>query len=90
MEDAARDGLLVEVRCNACQRKVAYWAVDLRMVLGPDHPVHVAPFACSACRTRDFLDVRCRVPSVRELADGLTVRRPVKQVVKWIWRNERA
>lgn len=82
--------MLIEVSCNACRRRVNYWAADLVDVLGPDHEVHRPPFPCSKCRTIEYLNVRWHVPSSSELEAGLTVRRPVKQVVKWIWRNERA
>ena len=48
------------------------------------------PFPCSKCRTAEYLDVRWNVPAASDLERGLTVRRPVKKITKWIWRDERA
>jgi endogenous inhibitor of DNA gyrase (YacG/DUF329 family) len=84
---AARDGLLISVRCPFCRRTVHYWAADLLKVLEPTHPLRQAPFPCSRCKTTE-LDVRWGMPSA-EMLNGLTVRRPVKQVVRWIWRDEK-
>lgn len=78
--------MLISVRCPLCDRRAHYWAADLLKVLGPDHRLDQPPFPCSNCNTND-LDVRYRVPAPTELV-GLTVRRPVRQVVRWIWRNE--
>ena len=89
MRDAAESGQMLMVRCNLCHRTVNYWAYDLVKVVGPHHEVHVPPFQCSRCRTREYLDVKCTIPSASELAT-LTVRRPVKQIAKWIWRTEKA
>jgi hypothetical protein len=89
MRDAAREDQLIGVRCNVCRRSVNYWANDLVKVVGPNHEVHVPPFPCSKCRTSEYLNVTCEVPSASKL-QSLTVRRPVKKITKWIWRNERA
>ncbi|AVO36579.1 hypothetical protein [Pukyongiella litopenaei] len=79
--------MLITVKCPGCRRRVNYWAADLVQVLGPEHQLHEPPFPCSRCRTRE-VDVSWSIPSPRDL-QGLTVRRPVRQVVKWIWRDER-
>ena len=89
MRDAAADGMLISLRCGRCHRAVHFWASDLVRVLGPDHQLHVAPFPCSHCRRWDYMNLQCRVPSPADL-QGLTIRRPVRQVVRWIWRDERA
>ena len=83
-------GRLALVTCTGCGRACRYWAHDLIKVLGPDHDLLVPPFICSKCRRREWMDIRWIVPSATELQDGLTVRRPVKQVVRWIWRDEKA
>ncbi len=85
---AASNGMLITVCCPYCRRRVHFWAADLAKVLGPDHELHVPPFPCSRCRTRE-LDVKWCIPSAADL-ENLTVRRPVRQVVKWIWKDERA
>ena len=84
---AAALGMLISVRCPRCRRKVHYWAADLVKVLGPDHRLHEPPFPCARCKSSE-LDVRWNIPAVSELS-GLTVRRPVRQVVRWIWRDEK-
>ncbi|SDX41398.1 hypothetical protein SAMN04488001_3147 [Litoreibacter albidus] len=81
-------GMLITVRCPFCRRTVNFWAADLVQVLGPDHELHVPPFPCSRCKTRE-VDVTWCVPASSTLTD-LTVRRPVRQVVKWVWRDEKA
>jgi hypothetical protein len=88
--DAARHGMIVMVRCGSCGKKVNYWAADLLQVVGPRHNLHQAPFPCATCKSSDCLTVRWEVPSTSTLDAGLIVRRPVKQVMRWIWRNERA
>lgn len=87
LAQAAMMGMLITVRCPGCNRKVHYWAADLLQVLG-DRRLNEPPFPCSRCNSRE-LDVRWRIPAPSELTD-LTIRRPIRQVVRWIWRNEKA
>lgn len=89
LSDAAAAGMILSLHCDLCQRTVHYWAADLVKILGPDHPIGRPPWPCAKCKTSDFLNVRCQVMSTSEM-QGLTVRRPVRQVVTWIWRNEKA
>jgi hypothetical protein len=89
MHHAAADGMIITMRCSLCRRDVHYWAADLVKVLGPNHQVHVPPWPCSKCRRIDFVQMRWQV-ATKQLLDGLTVRRPVRQITKWLWRDERA
>ncbi|WP_299913356.1 hypothetical protein [uncultured Paracoccus sp.] len=90
IRDCARDHMLMLMRCDLCGRTVNYWAEDLAKVIDdPFHEAHVPPWGCGQCRTIDYMSIRWHLPSAQELAAGLTVRRPVRQVVKWIWRDER-
>lgn len=75
--------------CGLCKVTATYWAHDLMRVVGPHHIVHTPPFACSRCGTMEFVNVKTTVPPTSELSK-IIVRRPVKQVTKWIWRNEQA
>lgn len=81
--------MMLMVRCGLCRRTANYWADDLLKVLGPLHELHVAPFPCSRCKTAEYINVKWKVPSGSDLS-SLTVRRPVKQVSKWMWRDEKA
>lgn len=90
LAELAGSRMLIEVSCGGCHRRVNFWAEDLLRVLGPDHRLARPPFPCSKCRSSESLDMRFRCPAPSDLAKGLTVRRPVKQVVRWIWRDERA
>jgi hypothetical protein len=90
MNQAAAEGMIVTMRCTACRRETHFWAADLVKVLGPNHQVHVPPWPCSRCRTTEFLSMRWAVATASMLAQGLTVRRPVSKIEKWLWRNERA
>lgn len=89
MRDAALAGQLLTIRCGQCRRSANYWASDMVKVVGYGHQVHVPPFPCSRCRFREYMRVEWRVPNVVDL-DSLIVRRPVKQVSKWLWTNEKA
>lgn len=80
--------MMITLRCNHCRRSVNYWAADLVQVVG-DHQVHIPPWPCGRCGTRDFLHVSWEVPTTTTL-NGLTVRRPVSKIEKWIWRDEKA
>jgi len=79
--------MVLSIRCNLCRRTVHYWAADLVQILGPRHPVERPPWPCGTCRTSDYLDLRCQVLTSTEMR-GLTVRRPVRQIVRWQWRDE--
>ncbi|WP_299911611.1 hypothetical protein [uncultured Paracoccus sp.] len=77
--------------CNGCRRRVNYWAADLAQVIeDPFHEAHVPPWGCARCKTAEYMVMRWHVPSAEEMAKGLTVRRPVRKIEKWLWRDERA
>jgi hypothetical protein len=82
LRQAAEDGMVVELRCNLCRRRVTYLAHDLLRVCSPDHPVHVPPFPCGRCRTTEYVSTRCRIPLLEEYGK-LAIRRPLRQVWKW-------
>lgn len=88
MRDAAQDGMLITIRCNGCRRMTHFWAADLYQVLG-DHQLHVPPWPCSRCRSTEGIDVTWSIPGADKL-NGLTVRRPVRKIEKWLWRDEKA
>lgn len=91
IRDCARDGMLITMRCNACRRQMNYWAADLAQVIEDRfHEAHVPPWGCGRCRTKEYMVMRWRIPSAEELASGLTVRRPVRKITKWVWRDEKA
>lgn len=82
LRDAANDGMILELRCNLCRRYVAFLARDLIEVCGPTHPLHLAPFGCTHCATKEYVRVKTRVPNLEEYG-RLPIRRPVMQVWKW-------
>ena len=82
LQDAANDGMVLDIRCNRCHRQVTYLALDLLKVCGPSHPLHVPPFGCGKCGSAEFVRLRTRIPSPEEYG-RLAIRRPVKQVWKW-------
>lgn len=88
MQEAARKGYLITLRCGLCRRKAHFWAADLVQVVG-DHQLHVPPFPCGQCRTADYIDVTWTIPD-QSMLRGLTVRRPVRKIERWLWRDERA
>lgn len=91
ISDCARDHMLITMRCNSCRRQVVFWAEDLDRVLeGKFHEAHKPIWPCSKCRTIEYMQMGWSVPAASEIAAGLTVRRPVRKITKWIWRDERA
>lgn len=90
LRDKAMSRLMLIMRCSGCGKVMRFWAADLVKVVNPDHQAHEPPFPCSRCQTREYVSVRWTLPSAMELAEGLTVRRPVRQVVRWKWRDEKA
>lgn len=86
----ARAGMLLTLTCRLCRRRVNFWAADLIKVLPPFHLAHIPPFGCSRCGTSEHVDYEWTIPNAAQLAAGLTVRRPVRQVLRWIWADERA
>lgn len=89
LADAASMGMLITLRCHGCRRSASYWAADLVEVVGGRHPLPRTPFSCSRGCHPDMMSVRWHVPPASERGT-LTVRRPVRQVKVWVWRNERA
>ena len=88
LRDAADARQVITLRCNLCHERVSYLAEDLILVFGPDRPAHHVPFPCSRCRTAEYINLTIEVPRP-ETYMKLVVRRPVKQVQRWIWRNEK-
>lgn len=84
--DAAADRQVALIRCSLCGRSAHYLPEDLARVCGEKAPAHVPPFPCSRCRTTEYMRVTLTIPRAEE-AMAIQVRRPVKQVAKWIWRT---
>lgn len=89
LRHCAEEGLLITMVCHRCRRKVRYLAIDLCKVLSPFHQAHEPPWPCGRCGTMEYMQVRWELPPASDRAAGLTVRRPVRQIAKWIWRDER-
>ncbi|UFM64820.1 hypothetical protein LOS78_14185 [Paracoccus sp. MA] len=89
MADAAQHDMVVTIKCRSCRKTVHYWASDLVKVVGPDHPVARPPWRCSKCGEIEFLQVSREMRTAHKPMTGLVVRRPVKQVMRWLWKNER-
>lgn len=53
--DAARDNLLIVMKCGGCNRTVYFLASDLEGIVGGEHYAHVPPFECSRCRTTEYV-----------------------------------
>lgn len=84
--DAAADRQVALIRCSLCNRQAHYLPEDLALVCGEKAPANVPPFPCSTCRTAEYMRVTLTIPRAEE-ALTLEVRRPVRQVVKWVWKT---
>lgn len=84
--NAARDGMLLVVKCNCCRRTTHYLATDLIELLGQDRAALDAPFECSRCGTREYMRVSLRSPEGGDYGH-LLVRRPAGVVLIQKWRT---
>lgn len=84
--NAAELGQLLVVRCNLCRRTVYFLASDLLEFFDDMRPAHRPPFACSKCRTMEFMHVKVRSPEPGDWGN-LPVRRPAEVVRIQKWRT---
>lgn len=87
LKHAAQDGQLISMRCNGCRRQVNYYATELVDILGPNWPIKHPPWPCSACRSKEWIEVRGIFPSQTDQGK-FYVRRLVKIKRVPVWRNE--
>jgi hypothetical protein len=89
LANAARDEMLVVMRCSCCHKTIAYVAADLvGLVSNPDQDALKPLFPCSRCQTGQYMRV-----TLRSVAPGdyghLLVRRPAEAVYVQTWRTVR-
>lgn len=84
--DAAKEGILVVVKCNGCHRGATYLASDLVDVVGGQWPAHEAPFDCGRCRSREWVKVTLRSIHPGD-AGRLVVRRPGEPRMVRDWKD---
>lgn len=89
MQMAAELNMLITVRCSGCRREARYLAVDLIEVVGPSHFLKRPMWPCRRCQTADFIKNTWAPITAQAPMSGVTVRRPVKKVVRWLWRETR-
>ena len=90
LAEAARENLLLEVRCVTCRRKpTLFLASDLVQVLDPQRDCfHPLPFPCSRCGSDRHIEVKLRAQD--DAAVGrLVVRRLVGIRQVPVWRDAR-
>ena len=85
---AARDGMLVVVRCAHCRRQTRFLASDLVTLLDPRRDALDPPFPCSKCMKPEYLSVRLHLPAPGDYGH-LVVRRPAGVVRVQKWRSVR-
>jgi len=81
MKDAAQYHQVITLRCNLCHRRMSYLASDLVDIVGPDWPVHRAPFPCHK-HGREYVDVKVWSPSSEDLG-RVAIRRPARVIQTW-------
>src|SRR5688572_7301961 len=82
---AAKDGLLILVRCYLCRGPmVRFLASDLVLNFGGDRDAEFPPFPCSKCGTSEYVRVKFHLPLPGDYGH-LEVRRPagVTRIQKW-------
>ena len=80
--DAARDNLLIVMKCGGCNRIVYFLASDLAQIVGNNHYANVPPFACSRCQTREYVMMATHRPRSEDLGH-LVIRRPGPPIIRW-------
>lgn len=84
IDDLAKDGRLLVVRCNLCRRTTYFLATDLVVYYGGQKLLTSLFQRCSTCGKSEHMHVGHRLPNLDD--DGaLTIRRP-KHV--WQWTDE--
>ena len=83
LDQAARDGEIYELTCNACKRTVRYLAIDLINLVEGTWPIYQPIWRCRRHGT-EYLVSSSRRPRPEEYG-RLMIRRP-SRVVRW--RNE--
>jgi len=86
MCDAAKNGQLIQLRCNLCHRNVNFLASDLVGIVGANFPALAVPFPCSKCQKSDYIDVRIYTPLQADYG-RMSVRRPDRVVKVHTWRS---
>jgi hypothetical protein len=84
LEKAAKDGMIVVVRCTLCRRIVRFLATDLLEMINPLRDAYLPPYPCSICGKGEYLHVTVHMPSAGDYGH-LVVRRPagVRRVQMW-------
>lgn len=89
LANAARDEMLVAVRCHCCHKAVTYVAADLvELAVDPDQDALKPLFGCSTCKTGQFIRVTLRSAAPGDYGH-LPVRRPAEIVRVQKWRTVR-
>lgn len=88
LRHAAAEQQLVIVKCNLCRRSITYLATDLVTVCDPEQPALAVPFACSKCRTTEFMRVTLTSAMPGDYGH-IVIRRPGAVRRIQTWRNVR-
>ncbi|AJY44651.1 hypothetical protein TM49_01470 [Martelella endophytica] len=82
LQDAADNHQILQVWCGGCRRRVNYLPADLVPIVGWQHYAHEPPFACSRCKTKEYMATALLSPSLGDYGD-IKVRRPAGMVRVW-------
>ena len=83
---AAKDGMLLKVRCNDCRRTVYYLASDLAELYDPDKAAWRPQFPCSTCGSDDCVEIIPQSPMSGDWGN-LPVRRPAGIKHTQLWKT---
>ncbi len=86
LAEAARERMLVVVKCTSCRRCVHFLASDLAEVLNPQRPALDPPCRCARCRTAEYIKIDLRQVHPGDVGK-LLVRRPGKPRVVRDWED---
>lgn len=87
MQHAANLNMVITVRCSGCKREARYLAADLVEIVGREHFLRNPMWPCRRCGTGDFISNTWAPITAQSPQSGVVVRRPVKKVERWIWRD---
>lgn len=63
LADLAKDGYLLHIKCNLCGCSVYFLPADLVTFIDTKHLVHIPPFACTKCKSTEYLTPSPHYPS---------------------------
>ncbi len=88
LDDAAKDGQIIQIKCNLCRRHRNYLASDLAAIAPQGSPADTIPFTCSRCGTKQYMTARFISPEPSDY--GQMIIRKLSGIISVAtWKDKR-